>query len=269
MINPADEVDVAFDFCGKHFAHTIQHPEAVDFKANNGLDEQDVMHALVRYVQPGDRVIDAGANIGVFTVMLSQLVGAQGLVWAFEPDPTYYEILCHNIELNAMRNVISSTFALWDENREQLRFSSMHGGLSTAAFYVLNPESKEITVRARSLDTLLSDHFRLMKLDCEGAEILILQGARKLLARHEIDYVIVEFNFYILDTIKLKEKQIRDFMRLFGYNAFLLLPTGSPPIFIPPEKTLNVEPLKELGPPRCNVLFSYRENIEQEWQSLI
>src|SRR5689334_2171068 len=57
---------------------------------------------LKRLVHEGDRVIDAGANLGWFTVVLAKLVGTGGEVFAFEPEPRNYSLLCENVRMNAV-----------------------------------------------------------------------------------------------------------------------------------------------------------------------
>ena len=251
-------IEVDLTVVGKHFAYALErHPELKWFERNKGIEEPDLMHFFARHIQPGDQVIDAGACVGVFTLMLSRLVGDTGTVLAFEPDPVNYERLCQNLKLNAMQNVVASPFGLWSTNC-WLKFSSLRNGYSSV-LRMTDPDTNVITVPALTLDQVLTkeDHPRLLKLDCEGSEVEILKGAQAAL-RRGIDYVIVEFHFPILDIIQVTEKQIREDMAALGYDAFVLLPDGETPMFIPPDKTLNVRmSLVEL-PPRCNVLFQWK-----------
>jgi FkbM family methyltransferase len=61
-----------------------------------------------RFVKPGDTVLDVGANIGAHTVVLSQLVGSSGQVYAFEPECYNYYTLCGNLAINNIFNTIAS-----------------------------------------------------------------------------------------------------------------------------------------------------------------
>ena len=66
-------------------------------------------------VKEGNNVIDIGANIGYFTLLFAKLVGPNGKVFAFEPDPTNFSILKKNIEENNYDNVILSQKAISDK----------------------------------------------------------------------------------------------------------------------------------------------------------
>ena len=61
---------------------------------------------FLRTVKPGDIIVDAGANVGYYTVIGSRLVGDRGKVYAFEPDPSNFELLRKNVELNGLKNVV-------------------------------------------------------------------------------------------------------------------------------------------------------------------
>ena len=69
---------------------------------------------LMSKITRGDKVIDAGANIGIFTVISSVLVGDSGLVLAVEPDPENRSILKKNLELNNLKNVDVINKALYN-----------------------------------------------------------------------------------------------------------------------------------------------------------
>ena len=69
--------------------------------------EPDIAAVFNRAIQPGDTVLDIGANVGVFvtSVLASHLVGPDGCVVAFEPAPENLERLARNLALNSITNV--------------------------------------------------------------------------------------------------------------------------------------------------------------------
>ena len=77
---------------------------------------------LVSKITPGDTLIDAGANIGIFTVISSILVGNTGRVLAVEPDPENLNILKKNIELNDLKNIEIINKALYNESGKRIEF---------------------------------------------------------------------------------------------------------------------------------------------------
>jgi FkbM family methyltransferase len=150
-----------------------------------------VMQACVR---PGAMVVDVGANIGFYTLLLSQLVTDTGRVFAFEPMPLGLERLRTNLRLNAVRNV-------------EVRAEAVAAGSGSARFFLgpsdhtsissLQPiEGAEvIDVPCTTLDAVLTDCPRidLLKMDVEGAEAHVLSGATETL-RRGVPHVIAEVN---------------------------------------------------------------------------
>jgi FkbM family methyltransferase len=144
---------------------------------------------LFRYlVRPGDRCIDVGANIGVHTVRLARLVGADGEVIAIEPHPDVVRRTHRNIALNGLANVqIISAAASeragqmrlyspspWDTNRA--RASVIHHPYLTGV---------KTTVPAVTVDDVCSDApVALIKIDVGGHEAAVVRGAADTIAGH-------------------------------------------------------------------------------------
>ena len=80
---------------------------------------------LLRFLPPGDVFVDVGANIGYFSVLAASVVGEQGAVFGFEPDPNNYRLLCANAELNGFAgNIVAVEAALPDTAGEGRLFPS-------------------------------------------------------------------------------------------------------------------------------------------------
>ena len=80
-----------------------------------GTSEPFTIFLMKNKVKPAMNVIDIGANIGLFTLILAKLVGKSGHVYSFEPDPQLFQILNENVKLNQLENV--STFQLAVSNK--------------------------------------------------------------------------------------------------------------------------------------------------------
>ena len=79
------------------------------------LLEKEPELRVIRYlVKPGDTVIDIGANVGIYTKILSELVGSDGHVFSIEPFPPTFEILCYNIRKLHLNNVEPMNVAISD-----------------------------------------------------------------------------------------------------------------------------------------------------------
>ncbi len=247
-VSLADKASVEFDMLPYKYW-----PEA-----GQSFYEPEVSNTMARFVCPGDFVIDVGANIGWFTLLMSRMVGENGLVLAFEPDPRNFEVLSENVALNAIQNVQAVEVALSDKDCNTKLWMMEHGGYSSFIQYGNSLWSKDLL--ARSLDSLLvpSRHLtpRVIKIDCEGAEELILRGAEEVLSRG-VDCVIVEFNFQILNS----ERSIRDFMYGLGYDFFFIREKGiEAPIFMSPSYGMAASPTYVI-----NCLFSTKEKVDRAW----
>ncbi len=230
--------------------------------------ELEVAEVMARFVQPGDFVVDGGANVGMCTLILSRFVGDTGMVFAVEPDPANCLQLFKNLELNKVHNVTCINNALWSEDCFK-EFHTMDLYNASSSFFPYDSAFSSfmpaIKVFARRLDSILNGNPllskpRLIKLDCEGAEDAILHGAEKIL-RNGVDCIIVELNFPILKYVGTTEHSIRDYMHSLGYDCFALSPEHRP-IFIAPH--LRLEPLG--GDGHINVMFAHADEVVKLWE---
>jgi len=160
-----------------------------------GIFEVATLRLMHRLVRPGHVVVDVGANIGYHTLTLSRLVGPNGKVLAFEPHPVTRARLEANLAANDCHNVNVFPIALSDREGAGKLFepteTAAHGQSSLRA----RGEWRAVDCRTAPLDALLSDLPRLdlIKIDVEGAEGLVLAGAREILQRFR-PHVIIERN---------------------------------------------------------------------------
>lgn len=135
-----------------------------------------------QFLRPGDVAIEGGANIGAHTVYLSELVGPTGRIYAFEPQRIVFQTLCANLALNSRTNTFCRQEALGDAPGSlvvpPLNYDAENnfGGLSLGQF------TQGETVPVVTLDSLGLTKCRLLKLDVEGMELVVLRGAERLLA---------------------------------------------------------------------------------------
>jgi FkbM family methyltransferase len=157
--------------------------------------EPDEVALVKHYVQPGDVVIDVGANIGYYTLLFAQLVGIEGWVFAFEPEPDNFTILQQNIQLNQYHNISLVQKALSAENKTtKLFLCNENKGMHRLYPSVCCAEN--INVNSVRLDDELPSwvqHVNFIKMDIEGAEYLALLGMQDLI-RHYKPYLLTEFS---------------------------------------------------------------------------
>jgi FkbM family methyltransferase len=144
-------------------------------------------------LKPGDVVIDGGANIGLFTLLAAAGVGSQGRVIACEPSPTTMRLLRANVDRNGFDWVELREVALASEpGRLRLRVFTPGSGFSSFA-PADTSTGVEVEVEVATLDDVASEvleRLKLVKLDVEGAELLALRGAPRVLHHARPDFIV-------------------------------------------------------------------------------
>lgn len=144
---------------------------------------KSVYEKFVR-INKGDIVVDAGAHLGLFTVMASKIVGDEGKVIAIEPEPENLEILKKNIELNNLKNVIIVNKGIWSSKKDL----KMNKGQYNRSHTFINdhPEktSEGLILQVDTLDDILKElnieRVDFVKMDIEGSEIEALNGMEEV-----------------------------------------------------------------------------------------
>jgi FkbM family methyltransferase len=181
-----------------------------------GESSEDEVAALLKFVRPGQTVLDIGANIGTHTVALAKAVGPQGAVIAFEPQRLVFTTLCANIALNALGNVhplragAGETRGTAHVPPQNYDSEGNFGGVS------LDRTTGE-AVEVITVDGLDLAACHLIKVDVEGMEMPVLKGAARTIARHRP----------ILYVENDRRKQSADLITLIlemGYRAYWHLP---------------------------------------------
>ena len=138
-----------------------------------GSYEADHLTALPKLIQPGMTVYDIGANAGFYTLALSRLVGPGGRVIAFEPEATNVHFLRRHVKLNKMENVtIVQAAVVAGSGMVPFEGSAAQGSISQQGSYL---------VPSISLDEFNGPPPSFIKMDIEGAEVLALRGAERVL----------------------------------------------------------------------------------------
>lgn len=149
-----------------------------------------------RALEPGDVVIDVGANIGYYTLLAARRVGPTGHVYAFEPEPRAFAILQRNVALNGYTNVTLVAKAL-GRSPGTLRLYLAKRNRGDHRVYDPTGKREAIDVEVVTLDEVLAAEpparIDLIKIDTQGAECSILAGAEQTLADHREATILMEF----------------------------------------------------------------------------
>jgi FkbM family methyltransferase len=167
----------------------------------SGSWEPHVEKCIREHVQRGDCVLDIGANIGYFSALFAELVGAEGLVDAFEPMPHLYSCLEKMREANGFGNLELHAVALGDRDADvslELNYVNAGGNKIVAdnlRKYPPHADTRYVQCQMRSLDSMMSKFTRrisFIKMDIEGAEPLVISGAADFLREHS-PKMLIEF----------------------------------------------------------------------------
>ena len=149
-------------------------------------------------LEPGDVVIDIGAQVGVISVYLAK--AHQGLnVWAYEPMEANYDRLCRNITANGVEGVVAHRLAVTGDGRDVELSGDPAINSGGASLYIQSAPAKQrahsttlATIMERVHTVTGKERVKLLKIDCEGAEYEILLAKPDLLDR--VDWIVGEIH---------------------------------------------------------------------------
>lgn len=178
-----------------------------------GYYEKEVTLLMHNYIEPGDTVMDIGANIGVHSLSLSKMVGSLGKVFSFEPIPFLREKFEQNQILNRCINISIQPFALSDENYTiKTAFSE---NANNGTFFIENNAKGETEITCIKGDDWVEkqelDSLKLIKIDVEGFEYKVLTGLKNTIQKFN-PVIIFEYD---TNYIKRAESTAADFNRIF------------------------------------------------------
>ncbi|MBW1975522.1 MAG: FkbM family methyltransferase [Deltaproteobacteria bacterium] len=216
-----------------------------------GFSEPETADFILRFLKPGMVFVDIGAHIGEYTLLGAHEVGLKGEVHAFEPHPSIFQILKQNIEFNGLTNVVLNNCAVCESERERefelcaeasvssLKRNSVHSGVETTI----------IRTQSIRMDTYWEGRNKkidLVKIDVEGAEMLVFLGAEKLLnlARGEAPVWIFECSADNYTRFGYRPPDLFGLLQRYGYGIWRLsytrqqLVEATPDFF--PSATMNL-----------------------------
>jgi FkbM family methyltransferase len=161
-----------------------------------GKQDLESLRFLSSFVRPGQTVFDVGAWEGPYALFFAELVGKEGRVHAFEPDPKALAALRDNIKANRLANVDTEDSCLSNADGQALFYDAGGATIGSLVRNDLVATLPQIVVKATTIDRYCRDrniHVDGIKLDVEGAEVLAVEGAREVI-RAFSPWVFLEFH---------------------------------------------------------------------------
>lgn len=187
-----------------------------------GLHEFPDMAFLLHVLRDNDLFIDVGANVGSYTILACSAIGARG--YAFEPIPSTYKRLVENIRINHLDVKVTCINKGVGAQRGNIAFTN---DIDTMNHAITSAEQSDNTVNVEvtALDTVLNGESpALMKIDVEGYETNVLQGAEETLKKKTLHSVIMELigagSRYGFDESRILELMFDYGFKTYSYNPF-------------------------------------------------
>jgi len=196
-------------------------------------DYEETELAFVRqFVRPGMVVLDIGANEGFYTLFFARCVGAGGSVVSFEPSRRERRRLRINLLVNFIKNVRVEKFALTSQESELNLYVVETGetGCNSLRPPAVKGPTRAISVTSTTLDLYLRRNslrrIDFMKIDVEGAEWSVLQGAMTALRTAPRPFIMIEVSDLRTRPWGYHSQEIAKFLRNLDYELFRPLPFG-------------------------------------------
>ena len=217
-----------------------------------GVYEPMTTRIMKEIIKPGMDVIDIGANIGYFTLLMAKLTGNHGKVYAFEPEDNNFTSLVSNIGLNGFKNIVPYRFALSDESGEaKLYISEYESGEHSMVSQ--DDKSYSIDIKTFKLDYAIKGKIDLIKCDTEGNEMKVLLGAYETLKIHH-PVLILEIWPDGLKKSGYSVGELFDYLYGIGYNEVLAIDEKKMLTYSITPNQIESQKFKVLG----NILFKVK-----------
>lgn len=166
-------------------------------------------------------VWDIGAGLGSYTLLATLHPNAH--VVAFEPNPAVFEVLASNVKLNHLEDRVTlMPYAVSDTTGTavlQVPVNSFYSGLATIGDMQRTENYEPVEVETCHLDGLPLGHVDLIKIDTEGAELLVLRGGENTIERRQPD-ILLEYYAPNTHQFGYEPEEIVELLRSWGYKHF-------------------------------------------------
>jgi len=213
---------IVYEWIGGVRFHVQRSEYALTGNIYTGLYEFHEMAFLLHILRPEDLYIDIGANVGSYTLLACGVAGARGV--AFEPIPDTFERMLDNLRLNHLEEQVAC-HNLGVGRKEGVLLFTCDQNTTNHALAEGETSDAATEVQVVSLDSMLANENPfLLKIDVEGFETPVLEGAKDNLAKPSLKAVIMELNGsgarYGFDEGAILETMLALGFQTFSYDPF-------------------------------------------------
>jgi len=218
-----------------------------------GTYEPNEFMFLAQMLHSGITFLDVGANDGLYTLFASRRLGPTGRIIALEPSRREFARLERNLRLNDITNALALRLAASDhEGTATLRLAGFgHEGMNSLGEIGYSyPQAASEEISLITLDSLVEKHqlarIDVIKIDVEGAELKVLQGAHAILSTHK-PVILLEIFESVLKHQGASREAVLQHLESFGYRFFVFGSTGRP------------EPVGRVNVDGANIIAMHRD----------
>lgn len=187
--------------------------------------ESFAIQMLKEHLKKGDYFIDIGAHIGWFSLVAGRLVGSEGKVYAFEPEPNNFAQLLKNIEANGYNNIVPLQKAV--SNLTGICDMRLDKKSGFHSLYLAPEQIGTIKVDATTLDEFFAIEgwptpVSFIKMDAQGGEGHILDGAKNLLKRNPNLKMIIEWWPEGLEAAGVSPQSFLENLQALGFKVLVI-----------------------------------------------
>jgi FkbM family methyltransferase len=200
-----------------------------------GVYEEATVRWIRSFLRPGMVVLDVGAHVGQYSLLSASSVGPTGRVHSFEPNPVTYRLLSNNLALNDFANVTAHQLAVSDVIGEATLYVPGHDNLGEASLQECFRGMDAKTVKCVTIDDWASsadlgnpERIDLIKIDVQGLEGKVIQGAMHVLARFR-PVIVCEFEERFLQSMGTSSVELKRNFSDLGYAANRITASGLVP----------------------------------------
>jgi FkbM family methyltransferase len=199
---------------------------------DNRVYEHDLInHVIKPYIEKAKYVVDVGANIGCHSISYGRF-NSNATIWAFEPQKKLFDILNKNVSINKLKNIntfdfgvghkeMNCTMSSLDKVYDEIKNGHNKGGLG------IGHGGESIVIK--TLDSLELPGLDFMKIDVEGAESLVLQGAEQTIRKYK-PTILFEHNYQFIDPKSVDLDHVYSpfyVLANMGYTTFKHIKNGN------------------------------------------
>lgn len=194
---------------------------SAELQVYTGLYDTNEMLFIMHFLRGEDTFVDVGANIGVYTVLASGIAGANSI--AYEPIPSTFGNMVRNINYNNLQAKAELINCGVGDKKDKIVFSNSLDAINHVIFEE-NFKGETIEIPVDSLDNMLAGkEIHVLKIDVEGYEANVINGASKTLENPKLNVVIMETNG-LTDQYEFDKNYLHDRLVNFGFSPYDYFP---------------------------------------------